>query len=107
MLEKIIVKVIPDPDMRTVAFETSEIDLIFGSGGHSGGQISLEAFHLFRQQKDPYAALLSNMSITRMFTLNSNRGATKNLAVRKAILHAFNKDALLKSIFLGYEEKAP
>lgn len=103
--EKIIIKVIPDPDMRTIAFETGAIDLIYGTGGHSGGQISLESY-MQLQKSGRYVAAMQSLPITRMVAINTNRGVTRDLSVRRAILHAVNKDKLLKGIFLGLERRA-
>lgn len=38
-----------------------------------------------------------------MLALNSNRGPTRDLAVRKTLLHAVNKAAIVKGIFLDAE----
>ncbi|MFH1136682.1 MAG: nickel ABC transporter substrate-binding protein [Pseudomonadota bacterium] len=99
-VEKILVKVIPDPNTRAVAFETGEIDLIYGDG-----QISLDTFDRFRN--DPrYKTLVSQPLATRAAALNSARGALKELAVRRAIQHAVDKDAMVKGVFLNTEIKA-
>jgi nickel transport system substrate-binding protein len=99
-IERIVIKVIPDPNTRAVAFETGEIDLIYGDD-----QISLDTFDRFRN--DPrFTTALSQSLATRAVALNSNRGPTKDLVVRKAVQHAVNKDALIKGIFLNTEKKA-
>jgi nickel transport system substrate-binding protein len=38
--------------------------------------------------------------------LNSNRGATKDLKVRMAVQHAFNKQAVIDKVFYGMEKKS-
>jgi len=99
-LEKIVVKVLPDPNTRAMAFETGEIDLIYGDG-----QISLDTFNRFRNNPD-YKTTMSQPLASRCIVLNSGHGTTRELAVRKAIQHAVNKDALIKGVFLNTEIKA-
>lgn len=99
-VEKIMVKVIPDPNTRAVAFETGDVDLIYGSG-----QISLDTFDRFRI--DPrYQTLISQPLATRAIALNSARGSTRELAVRRAIQHAVDKKAIVEGVFLDTEIKA-
>ncbi len=99
-VRRILVKVIPDPNTRAVAFETGEIDLIYGDG-----QISLDTFDRFKN--DPrYTAAISQPLATRAIAMNSNRGATRDIAVRRAISHAVDKAALIKGVFLNTEIKA-
>lgn len=100
-IDKVIVKVIPDPNTRAIAFETGEIDLIFGSEG----QISADTFARFRDQKRYTTAASSSMG-TRSLALNSNRGATRELAVRRAINHAIDKDAIVSHILYGTQPRA-
>ncbi len=99
-IEKIVVKVIPDPNTRAVAFETCELDLIYGDG-----QISLDTFNRFRNDKR-YTTLVSQPLSTRTVAMNSNRGFTRELAVRRAIEHSVNKEAIIKGVFLDTEIKA-
>lgn len=99
-VKRIIVKVIPDSNTRAVAFETGEIDLIYGDD-----QLSLDTFDRFRN--DPrFSTAVSQPLATRAVAINSNRGATQEPAVRKAISHAVNKQALIRSVFLNTEIKA-
>lgn len=100
-IDKVIVKVIPDPNTRAVAFETGAIDLIFGVEG----QISADTFARFRDQKR-YTTAVSDAMATRSLALNSNRGATRELAVRRAINHAVDKDAIIANILYGIQPKA-
>jgi nickel transport system substrate-binding protein len=99
-IDRIVVKVISDPNTRAVAFETGEIDLIYGDD-----QVTLDTFDRFRANRR-YTTKVSKPLSTRAIAINSNRGPTKDLAVRRAILHAVNKDAIVKGIFLNTELKA-
>ncbi|GAB7081628.1 nickel ABC transporter substrate-binding protein [Megalodesulfovibrio paquesii] len=104
-VKRLLVKVIPDSNARSVALETGEIDFIYGTGGHGSGQIGLDAFQRFASMP-AYATAVSKPTATRALALNSNRGATKDKAVRQAILHAVNKAALIKHIFYNVEVQA-
>jgi len=101
----LVVKVIPDANTRAAAFEAGEIDLIYGAGGHSGAQVSLDTFK--RYQGDPrYKTQVSSPLLSRVLALNTKSGPTRDLAVRKAILHAVDKAALVRAIFLDTERRA-
>lgn len=104
-IEKITVKVLPDPESRVIALETGQIDLIYGAGGHAAGQIGLEAFtRVFRQGR--FETGVSGPLSSRLLAVNSGRGPTSELAVRRAIQHAVDKDLLVEAIFLGVEKRA-
>ncbi|WP_432734855.1 nickel ABC transporter substrate-binding protein [Maridesulfovibrio sp. FT414] len=103
--KKLLVKVIPDSDGRAIAFDTGAIDLIYGSGGHGSGQIGLDTFKRFQADKNLVTGT-SNPLATRTLAINSNLFPTNDIAVRKAILHAVNKAAIVKYIFLGVEKQA-
>jgi nickel transport system substrate-binding protein len=102
---KLLVKVISDPTTRAVAMETGLIDLIHGDAGHGSSQISLDAFERFASMPD-YETQVSQPLASRVVALNTNRGPTTDLAVRRAIQHAVNKAALVRAIFYGVEQQA-
>jgi nickel transport system substrate-binding protein len=99
--DEIEVKVIPDPNTRAIAFETGEIDLIYGVGG----QISPDTFHRFKAM-GTLTAELSNPMETNALALNTNREPTKDLAVRQAINHAVDKDTMIATVLYGTEKRA-
>lgn len=103
--KKVLVKVIPDPNTRAVALQTGEIDLIHGAAGHGAGQISMDAFERFAKDHQ-YVASVSQPLASRVLAVNSKRGATADLSVRKAIQHAVNKAALVKAVFYNIEKQA-
>jgi nickel transport system substrate-binding protein len=103
--KRLMVKVIPDSDGRAIAFETGEIDLIFGSGGHGSGQIGIDTFNRFASMGNLETAI-SHPQATRVLAINSNLFPTNDLAVRRAILHGVNKAAIVKHLFLGVEPQA-
>lgn len=104
-MKYLVVKVIPDSSARAVAFDSGEIDLILGSGGHGGGQLGLDTFQRY-QHSGNVVTNISGPLATRALALNTKRFPTSDLNVRKAILHAVNKPALVKHIFLDVETQA-
>lgn len=98
--DRIVVKVISDPNSRAVAFETGDIDLIYGAG-----QISADTFARF-QAMYPGRTGLSQPLTTEMAALNTKRAPTNELAVRKAINHAVDKDAIVGGVLYGTQKRA-
>jgi nickel transport system substrate-binding protein len=99
--DEVVVKVIADPNTRAIAFETGEIDLIHGAEG----QISSSAFARF-QAMGRYRTAVSAPLATRMAAINSNREPTSDLAVRRAINHAVDRDAISGKVLYGLEPRA-
>lgn len=99
--DEIDIKVIPDPNSRAIAFETGAIDLIYGVDG----PISPDNFRRFRA-KPLINASLSKPMETRLIALNSNRGPTQDIAVRRAINHAIDKDMLIAAVLYDTETRA-
>ena len=99
-IEQITVKVIPDGETRVLAFETGELDLIYGSG-----EISLDSFQQLRDSEQFMTAVSPPLN-TRAIAVNSARGATQEQQVRQAIQHSVNKDAIISAIFYGTEQRA-
>ncbi|WP_019994548.1 nickel ABC transporter substrate-binding protein [Aureimonas ureilytica] len=100
-LDEVDVKVILDPNTRAVALETGEIDLIYGTDG----PISPDTFERFKAM-GRFTTALSPPVETRVFALNTNRGATRDLAVRKAINHAVDKDTMIATVLYGTQTRA-
>lgn len=98
--DTIKVKVIADPNTRAIALETGEIDLIYGVEG----QITPDTFQ--RLKDAGYEAGTSAPLETMALALNTGKGPTADLAVRKAINHALNKDAMVTGIFYGTQSRA-
>lgn len=98
--DRVLVKVIPDPNSRAVAFETGDIDLIYGAG-----QISPDVFARL-QTMYPGKAKVSQPLATEMIALNTQRAPTSDLFVRRAINHAVDKDAIVSSVLYGTQKRA-
>ncbi len=99
--DRVVIKVIPDPNSRAIAFETGLIDLIHGSEG----QISPDTFARFKANPN-YVTQVSKPFATRTLAIHSGREITNDIAVRKAFNHALNKELLATYIFHGTEPVA-
>lgn len=99
--EQVVVKVIPDPNTRAIAFETGEIDLIYGTDG----PISPDTYERF-QKMGIYTTAISAPMETQALAINTKQGATKDLAVRKAINHAVDKDTMIATVLYGTQKRA-
>ncbi len=99
-IKKITVKVIPDNQTRILALQKGEIDLIFGKN-----MIDADAINQYRSN-DKFFVALSNPTSTRQIVLNTNNGILSDKAVRQALQHATNKQALSDGIFYGLEKPA-
>jgi nickel transport system substrate-binding protein len=93
--EKVLVKVIPDPVTRALAFESGDINFIYGIG-----QVNYDTFERLRGGAD-VTGTISGPRGTTTLALNSARGPTKELAVRRAIQHLTNKAEIIRGVTLG------
>lgn len=101
-VNEVLVKVISDPTARAMAFDTGEIDLIYGA---NNGQIDMDTFKRF-QSNGKVTALVSKPMAGRSVALNSGKAPTDELEVRRAILHGVDKNAIVDHVFLGLEHPA-
>nr|WP_245397186.1 nickel ABC transporter substrate-binding protein [Citrobacter rodentium] len=100
-IKKITVRVIPDPTTRAVAFETGDIDLLYGNEG----LLPLDTFARF-SQNPAYRTQLSQPIETVMLALNSAKAPTDELLVREALNHAVNKKSLIDNALYGTQQVA-
>ncbi|OIQ50570.1 Nickel-binding periplasmic protein precursor [Pseudodesulfovibrio hydrargyri] len=101
----LLIKIIPDTNARVVAFETGQIDIIYGGAGHGAGQIGLDSFERYRTMPGVVTDVSAPLA-TRALALNTKRFPTDDIDVRRAILLAVDRDALVKHVFLDVERKA-
>ncbi|ODA42109.1 nickel ABC transporter substrate-binding protein [Desulfosporosinus sp. BG] len=99
-LSKVIVKVIPDGETAAAALEKGDIDLIYGNG-----VLSIDTFKELKKNAQ-LEALQSAPMTTRVIGVNSNKGATKDLAVRLALQYGVDKQNIVDNILYGTEKKA-
>ncbi|SNY70887.1 nickel ABC transporter substrate-binding protein [Enterobacter sp. CC120223-11] len=100
-IQTITVKVISDPTTRAVAFETGDIDLLYGNEG----LLPLDTFARF-SQNPAYRTQLSQPTETVMLALNSAKAPTNELAVREALNFAVNKKSLIDNTLYGTQQVA-
>ncbi|UMX91484.1 nickel ABC transporter substrate-binding protein [Klebsiella pneumoniae] len=100
-LQQITIKVIPDATSRAVAFETGEIDMLYGDEG----LLPLDTFERFRHHPG-YVARLSAPAETVMLALNASQGPTREQAVREALNYAVDKQTLVDSVLYGTQQVA-
>lgn len=99
-IQKITVKVIPDNQTRIMALENDEIDLIFGKNMLDADAISQYV------DSDKFVVGLSDPTSTRHIVLNTTHEILEDTAVRKALQHATNREAISEGIFYGLEPAA-
>ena len=99
-IQKITVKVIPDNQTRIMALENGEIDLIFGKNMLDADAISQYV------DSDKFTVGLSDPTSTRHIVLNTTHDILGDKAVRQALQHATNRQAISEGIFYGLEPAA-
>ncbi|HDS1737070.1 nickel ABC transporter substrate-binding protein [Pseudomonas sp. BP8] len=97
---EVLVKVIPDPNSRALALQAGELELIQGAAGE------ITAGTFVRLREHGFATALSAPLATRTLAMNTGRGPTRELAVRQAINHALDKQAIIDKILYGLEPRA-
>ncbi|MFV0576719.1 MAG: nickel ABC transporter substrate-binding protein [Vibrio sp.] len=100
-IKKVTVKVISDPTTRAVAFETGDINFLYGNEG----LLPLDTFARFSQTPE-YHTQLSKPIETVMLALNTNKAPTNELAVREALNYAVNKELLIEHALYGTQQVA-
>ena len=100
-IRQVTVNVIPDPTTRAVAFETGDLDLLYGNEG----LLPLDTFARF-SQNPAIRTQLSQPIETVMLALNSTQAPTDELAVREALNYAVNKKSLIENALYGTQQVA-
>ena len=99
-IRKITVKVIPDNQTRVLALEKGEIDLIFGKN-----MIDADAVNKYLDSEE-FQVALSDPTSSRQIVLNTANGVLRDKAVRQALQHATNRQAISDGVFYGLEKPA-
>ncbi|MFF2177697.1 nickel ABC transporter substrate-binding protein [Lysinibacillus sp. NPDC058147] len=100
LVDKVKVKIIPDSESMSLAFENEELDLIYGRG-----IISLDNY-TFLKDSGKYKTAISEPLSTRALLFNTQSGPLAELKVRQAIQYAINKEQMVESITHGTEKVA-
>ncbi len=98
---KVIIKVIPDATSRAVAFETGDLDMLYGNEG----LLTLDTFARF-SHNPAWRTQLSAPVETVMLALNSARAPTNEQAVREALNYAVDKKTLIDGALYGTQQVA-
>lgn len=99
-IERIVAKVIPDPQTRLLALQSGEIDLIFGPN-----MITADAYNTYANAPG-FKGIMSEPISTRMMLLNTTVPVLKDVRVRQALSHATDKVKISKGLFDGIEAPA-
>ncbi len=100
-IRQITIRVIPDPTTRAVAFETGELDLLYGNEG----LLPLDTFERFSHNPGLHTELSAPVE-TVMLALNTAREPTRELAVREALNYAVDKKSLIENVLYGTQQPA-
>ncbi|WP_104751047.1 nickel ABC transporter substrate-binding protein [Helicobacter salomonis] len=96
--DKIVGKVIPNPNTKVIALKSGQIDLIYASE-----QIPLD---VISDLKKNFNVSLSKPINTLVVALNSKKFPTSDLSVRKALNMALNKELITKNVFFDTQKPA-
>lgn len=94
------VRVIPDINTAANSLKAGEINLLYDINGQMTG----DSFNDLKNSG--FGTFISNSVFTTILALNTNRGHTRDLAVRKALNHAVDKKSIVDNIFYGLQTPA-
>lgn len=100
LISRVVVKVIPDGETAASSLEAGDIDMIYG-----GGLLSIDTFNQLKESGE-FGTMVSDPVTVRNIGVNSNRGCTKELAVRMALQHAIDKQSIVDNVLAGTEPVA-
>ena len=100
-LDKIVVRIIKDSSARAIALESGEL-MLSGFEDNPRDLTRLKKNESLDVSNAGYAAI----GPVNWLAFNTQNGKTADLAVRKAIAYAVDRDFLLKAIMLGTTEAA-
>jgi len=92
-VDRLIVKIIPDNEVRLLALKKGEIHFAYGIPYPHFGEID--------KSKDMKLYSTTTLGISYL-AMNVEKKPFDNLKVRQAVNHAINKNRLFKTVFYGY-----
>ena len=96
-VEKLVVRVIPDNNVRLLALKKGEVHLIYGVPFPQFDEVN----------NDPNLNMIVNSTLGISFVaLNTERKPFDDIRVRQAVNHAINRDRIFKTVFYGRGELA-
>ncbi len=106
-IEKIIVKIIPNTQTLEANLLSGTVDMINENGLQFDQGLAFEK----RLAQDPklkkrYKVLYRQGTIYEHIDLNMNNPILKDIRVRRALVHAIDRDKLVQALFQGMQKKA-
>jgi len=101
-IERIIVKLIPNTQTLEAAIRSGEIDMIGELGFSFDQAIEFEK----RADKNKYKTLFRDGLVYEHIDLNLRNPILQDLNVRKALLHAIDREKLATALFAGKQQAA-
>jgi peptide/nickel transport system substrate-binding protein len=98
-LKTIVIKLIPDENTEITQLQTHEIDWFF--------EVTVNAYKALRRMAAADARIVfTPYNGYEAIMFNTARGSTKDARIRRAILFALNKNALIRSLTFGAADAA-
>ncbi len=98
LLDKVVIRFIPDPAARSAAFEAGEIDL--------GGDLPVALADARRLAASPALMIpprgAEALAAMHYIEFNLRKAPFNDVRVRRAIAHAIDRDFILKNIWFGF-----
>jgi peptide/nickel transport system substrate-binding protein len=95
--ERVVVRTIPDNDVRLLALKKGEVHLIYG--------VPFAQFDDVESDPDTTLYTAPTLGIS-MMSMNTEREPFGDVRVRQAMNHAINRDRIFKTVFFGRGDKA-
>ena len=96
LLDAVEVKIIPEPSVQLVEIEAGTADAVIVTDPQNVARL-----------EDAGLTVVSVITADTVFiSFNVSQPPTNELAVRKAIAHAIDRDTIIESVLLGYAEKS-
>ncbi|WP_448955374.1 ABC transporter substrate-binding protein [Labrys neptuniae] len=97
-LDAVIYRFLPEAAVRTGALTSGQVDVIEGISGNDAG--------LFRDNPDFTYQSVANTGTPFTLYLNTSRGPTADLKVRKAVMAAIDVERIIQSVYRGARQRA-
>ena len=98
-LDRVVIRLIPDPQALAMALEAGELDMVAGGGGG----MSILYSDVKRLESDPRFRVYSgNSALLEFIRFNSTRSPFDDIRVRQAVNYALDRQAIIEAVFEGY-----
>jgi peptide/nickel transport system substrate-binding protein len=103
-IQKIVIKLIPNTDTLEANLRSGTIDMISSLGFTFDQALNFEK--KVKAEKMPYEVLFKPSLTYEHIDLNMDHPILKDIKVRKALVHAINREDLVKALFAGKQQAA-